>query len=207
MYLKTLPDKNVLQAEAAIRTWERQVLLSCLDALWADFLQDIGTLQQASQSRAFSQLDPLDEFKLESAELFTRVLGDFKRQAVVNALSGMHLDAFATDYKTMEEDEWESKKTESERSDFEFIIQSLRKGTKQQQQRGEEEQKTLPSSRVPDVGSTNSGASMRGEQIDSGNDDALTALFKKIAVKTAYGDSQASAANNTGTEDDDDTTR
>lgn len=74
---------NPLQAESIIRLLERDALLACLDDLWADYLQDMNTLQRAASTRAFSQFDPIDEFRLESNQAFSRLLHDFNHQAVV----------------------------------------------------------------------------------------------------------------------------
>jgi len=76
-------QSNPLQAESIIRLLERDALLACLDDLWADYLQDINTLQRAASTRAFSQFDPFDEFRMEANQTFSRLLYDFKRQAVV----------------------------------------------------------------------------------------------------------------------------
>lgn len=70
----TLQPMNAFQAAAVIRVWERDAALDCIDALWSDFLQDVAVLQQASQGRAFSMFDPVDEFRLESAKTFSSLL-------------------------------------------------------------------------------------------------------------------------------------
>ena len=70
----TAQPMNAFQAAAVIRVWERDAALDCIDALWSDFLQDVAVLQQASQGRAFSMFDPVDEFRLESAKAFSSLL-------------------------------------------------------------------------------------------------------------------------------------
>lgn len=76
-----------LHVLSMLRLWERNAMLQCIDSLWTDFLQDITTLQRAAMTRAFSQLDPVDEFKLEAAALFARLLRDFRRQSAVALLA------------------------------------------------------------------------------------------------------------------------
>lgn len=66
-------------------------MLACLDALWSDFLQDVTTLQRAALTRAFSQLDPVDEFRLEASQVFARLLTDFRRQSAVSLLGPVDL--------------------------------------------------------------------------------------------------------------------
>lgn len=68
---------NTFQSNAIIRVWERDIALACIDSLWSDFLQDVTVLQAASQSRAFSMFDPVDEFRLEAATAFTRLLRQY----------------------------------------------------------------------------------------------------------------------------------
>jgi hypothetical protein len=80
-----------LHVASLLRLVERDAALGTLDALWADFLQDATTLQRAAQTRAFSQLDPVDEFRLEAAAVFARLLTDFRRQAAVVALGRVDL--------------------------------------------------------------------------------------------------------------------
>ena len=70
----TTQPLNAFQAAAIVRVWERDAALDCIDSLWSDFLQDVSVLQQASQGRAFSMFDPVDEFRLESAKAFTSLL-------------------------------------------------------------------------------------------------------------------------------------
>ena len=62
--------------------------------------QDVETLAGAARFRAFSSLDPLDEFRLESAELFAALLADYREAVVVAAFSGM--DLFETEVATGE---------------------------------------------------------------------------------------------------------
>eukprot|EP00889_Picochlorum_renovo_P004308 jgi/Picre1/31338/NNA_006691.t1 len=68
---------NAFQSNAIVRVWERDIALACIDSLWSDFLQDVTVLQAASQSRAFSMFDPVDEFRLEAATAFTRILREY----------------------------------------------------------------------------------------------------------------------------------
>lgn len=68
---------NAFQSNAIVRVWERDIALACIDSLWSDFLQDVTVLQAASQSRAFSMFDPVDEFRLEAATAFTRLLREY----------------------------------------------------------------------------------------------------------------------------------
>ena len=83
----TMTTTTALHATSLLRIWERDVMLNALDALWTDFLQDAVVLQRAAMTRAFSQLDPVDEFRLEAAHVFARLLSDFKRQSAVGLLA------------------------------------------------------------------------------------------------------------------------
>jgi len=70
---------NVFQSSAILRLWERDIALESIDSLWSDFLQDATILQAASQSRAFSMFDPVDEFRLEAAATFTNLLRQYSQ--------------------------------------------------------------------------------------------------------------------------------
>lgn len=83
---------NELQRVGSLRLVERNNLLTVLDGLWADFLHDASTLERATATRAFSLFDPVDEFRLEAAQLFAQMLTNFRRQAVVVALGSVLRD-------------------------------------------------------------------------------------------------------------------
>lgn len=83
---------NAFQAAAIIRVWERDAALECIDALWSDFLQDVGVLQQASQGRAFSMFDPVDEFRLESAKAFSSLLRRYSAIVSSRLLGKVEID-------------------------------------------------------------------------------------------------------------------
>eukprot|EP00890_Picochlorum_soloecismus_P005567 jgi/Picsp_1/6010/NSC_03364-R1_preprotein translocase subunit len=82
----TLKSLNMYQANSLVRVWERDIALECIDLLWSDFLQDITVLQAACQSRAFSLFDPVDEFHLETATAFTRLLNQYSREVSARIL-------------------------------------------------------------------------------------------------------------------------
>lgn len=84
---------NAHQAASVVRLVERDVLLECLDDLWADYLQDLTVLQRATATRAFSNFDALDEFRLEASRSFARLLLNFSQQAAVAALGPVHIRA------------------------------------------------------------------------------------------------------------------
>lgn len=85
---------NTFQAGAILRVWERDIALETIDALWSDFLQDATVLQAASQSRAFSMFDPVDEFRLEAANTFTNLLRQYSHiisSKILGPVDLMHL--------------------------------------------------------------------------------------------------------------------
>ena len=82
----TLKSLNMYQASSLLRVWERDIALECIDLLWSDFLQDLTVLQAACQSRAFSLFDPVDEFQLETAIAFTRLLNQYSREVSARML-------------------------------------------------------------------------------------------------------------------------
>ncbi|GAB4815731.1 hypothetical protein N2152v2_002777 [Parachlorella kessleri] len=80
-----------LWAASVVRLWEKSLLLARLDALWADFLQDVSQLQTSANLRAFSLLDPLDEFRLHSGEAFAQLLTDFRQGVVLKSFAPLDL--------------------------------------------------------------------------------------------------------------------
>jgi preprotein translocase subunit SecA len=55
---------------------ERQVMLTTLDQLWKDHLHTLDHLRTGIGLRAYAQKDPLNEYKIESFNLFKRLLDD-----------------------------------------------------------------------------------------------------------------------------------
>ena len=65
--------------------FEKQIVLSTIDASWKEHLREMDDLKQSVQNASYEQKDPLLIYKFESYELFKNML-DNNNRAVVNAL-------------------------------------------------------------------------------------------------------------------------
>ncbi|WP_075185857.1 preprotein translocase subunit SecA [Teredinibacter haidensis] len=61
-----------------IRTLEKQLMLQVLDTLWKDHLQNMDSLRQGINLRAYAQRNPKQEYKRESFALFEELLETLK---------------------------------------------------------------------------------------------------------------------------------
>jgi preprotein translocase subunit SecA len=65
--------------------FEKQIVLSTIDASWKEHLREMDDLKQSVQNASYEQKDPLLIYKFESYELFKTML-DKNNKTVVNAL-------------------------------------------------------------------------------------------------------------------------
>lgn len=79
-------------AQHNVQVWEKEILVATLDMLWADFLADIAVLRHSAQLRVMTNFDPLNEFRVESAQLFVKLTKDHARAAVSNGFKSGYLD-------------------------------------------------------------------------------------------------------------------
>jgi preprotein translocase subunit SecA len=61
-------------AEAAVRQWERYMMLQILDAHWREHLAALDHLRQGIHLRGYAQKNPKQEYKREAFELFGAML-------------------------------------------------------------------------------------------------------------------------------------
>jgi len=65
-------------AEAAVRQWERYMMLQILDAHWREHLAALDHLRQGIHLRGYAQKNPKQEYKREAFELFGAMLESVK---------------------------------------------------------------------------------------------------------------------------------
>ncbi len=82
----------------------RNIMLQVLDTLWKEHLASMDYLRQGIGLRGYAQKNPKQEYKLESFNMFTRMLENFKYQ-VVRILSCIQI-------RVQEVDEMEQKRRE-----------------------------------------------------------------------------------------------
>ncbi|MFD1384961.1 preprotein translocase subunit SecA [Rhodanobacter aciditrophus] len=70
--------KEAVAGSAALRNFEKQVLLQVLDTLWKEHLQTMDMLRQGIHLRGYAQKNPKQEYKREAFELFQNLLEQIK---------------------------------------------------------------------------------------------------------------------------------
>ena len=76
---RTLEMKAAEIGTAAFNLFIRYEYLRAIDARWQDHLENLGALQEAVRLRAYSQKNPLLEYKLEGFQIFDRMLEEIRR--------------------------------------------------------------------------------------------------------------------------------
>ncbi len=79
---KAIKEKSVLAAENPL---VKNQLLSILDLLWMNHLEDLEALQESVGLRAYGQRDPLVEYRQESHRLFQNFWSNFNGMVFANA--------------------------------------------------------------------------------------------------------------------------
>ena len=76
---ETLSDPKIL------REVERQISLRVVDTLWMEHIDQMTHLRESVSLRGYAQRDPLMEYKQESYQLFTKLLGSIQHN-IINTL-------------------------------------------------------------------------------------------------------------------------
>jgi preprotein translocase subunit SecA len=76
--------KESFEDPAAIRMLERYVILSAIDRLWQEHLDNIEALRTGIHLRAYGQRDPLVEYKAEAFKVFDELMSSIKNEIVSN---------------------------------------------------------------------------------------------------------------------------
>ena len=76
---RTLELKAAEIGAEAFNLFIRYEYLRAIDARWQDHLESLGALQEAVRLRAYSQKNPLLEYKLEGFQIFDRMLEEIRR--------------------------------------------------------------------------------------------------------------------------------
>lgn len=72
----SLSDKNVL------RNVEKQISLRVIDTLWMEHIDQMTHLRESVSLRGYAQRDPLMEYKQESYQLFSKLLGTIQHSTI-----------------------------------------------------------------------------------------------------------------------------
>ena len=66
----------------AMREYERQVLLRVVNTQWIEHLEAMDDLREGIGLRAYGQLDPLTQYKIEAFEMFEEMVGSIRQEVV-----------------------------------------------------------------------------------------------------------------------------
>ena len=80
----TYERKRTETGEEAIRVLERVVLLRVIDSLWVDHLTAVDDMRRGIGLRAYSQRDPLNEFKVEAYRMFDELKATIRHDVTHN---------------------------------------------------------------------------------------------------------------------------
>ena len=76
-------DAKELETGAEVmRHFEKALMLNVLDQQWKDHLGNMDYLRQGIHLRGYAQKQPMQEYKRESFEMFTRLLGNIQHEIV-----------------------------------------------------------------------------------------------------------------------------
>jgi preprotein translocase subunit SecA len=67
---------------AVMRHFEKALMLNVLDQHWKDHLASMDYLRQGIGLRGYAQKQPMQEYKRESYEMFTELLGNIKQEVI-----------------------------------------------------------------------------------------------------------------------------
>ncbi len=103
--LRQLLEENAAAAYAereeqvgaeAMREYERQVLLRVVSTQWIEHLEAMDDLREGIGLRAYGQLDPLTQYKIEAFEMFEEMIAHI-REEVVRLVHQVHFVPVAQD--------------------------------------------------------------------------------------------------------------
>ena len=79
---KTYDEKMSVLEEGICSDIERELYLKELDSAWREHLYAMDNMKTGIRLRAYNQKDPLVEYKKESFNLFTELIGDIKYNTI-----------------------------------------------------------------------------------------------------------------------------
>ena len=83
-----LKEAYETKSKAVVRDFEKAVLLHNIDDAWKENLRELDDLKKSVQNASYEQKDPLLVFKLESAEIFTKMVDKINNSTVSSLMRG-----------------------------------------------------------------------------------------------------------------------
>jgi preprotein translocase subunit SecA len=76
-------DKHLEKhSKDAINYISKKILLISIDEVWKEHMQYIANIRDGIHLRSYAQKDPLNEFKIEAFDSFTKTIFEFKRHVI-----------------------------------------------------------------------------------------------------------------------------
>ena len=72
--------------EETLKDFERIVLLDTVDSFWIEYIKELEYLRQGINLRSYKQVDPVQEFQIESSKMFNHMSQNIKVATVKNLL-------------------------------------------------------------------------------------------------------------------------
>jgi len=76
------------ESKEVVKTFEKSILLHTIDDAWKEHLREMDDLRHSVQNASYENKDPLLIYKLESFDLFKKMVDDMNRKAVSILMRG-----------------------------------------------------------------------------------------------------------------------
>ena len=93
------------EAKEVVRDFEKAIILHNIDDAWKENLRELDELKKSVQNASYEQKDPLLVFKLESVQLFDKMVNRINNETVATLMRGQIPVQVASDVKEAAEEE------------------------------------------------------------------------------------------------------
>ena len=87
---KVMIKKYLLFKNNNEENFEKEILLDTVDSFWIEYIKDLEYLRQGINLRSYKQVDPVQEFQIESSKMFNNMSRNIKLATVKNLLEYIH---------------------------------------------------------------------------------------------------------------------
>ena len=114
---------------------EKGVMLQCIDTLWKEHLAAMDYMRQGIGLQGYAQKNPKNEYKIQSFNLFTKMLENLKYQ-VIRTLSRIQIQIRAPELTEEQKEELRRRQAEAEQQKREEAVRQLQEMDKPNPQSG-----------------------------------------------------------------------
>ena len=114
---------------------EKGVMLQCIDTLWKEHLAAMDYMRQGIGLQGYAQKNPKNEYKIQSFNLFTKMLDNLKYQ-VIRTLSRIQIQIRAPELTEEQKEELRRRQAEAEQQKREEAVRQLQEMDKPNPQSG-----------------------------------------------------------------------